>query len=75
MQSCLPPELSFSGSSGIILANEIPNPDQNNIDNSKDSLSSSDNTSNSSASNKKEGKFFFKKISNHIYGRADLAQQ
>ncbi|KAK4271495.1 hypothetical protein QN277_020185 [Acacia crassicarpa] len=54
MQSCLPPALSFSGSSGIILANEVPAPDQNKIDNSKDSLSSSDNTSNSCASNKTE---------------------
>lgn len=54
MQSCLPPALSFSGSSGIILANEISTPDQNKIDNSKDSLSSGDDISNSSASNRKE---------------------
>ncbi|XP_061375558.1 COP1-interacting protein 7 [Gastrolobium bilobum] len=60
MQSCLPPALSFSGTSGIILANDITTDDQNNKNNSsKDSIPSGDEnlfqpTSNSDTSNKKE---------------------
>ncbi|KAK7412310.1 hypothetical protein VNO78_03763 [Psophocarpus tetragonolobus] len=60
MQSSLPPALSLSGSSGIILANDITTHDQNNKNNSsKDSIASGDEnvfleTSNSSNLNKKE---------------------
>nr|KYP62957.1 hypothetical protein KK1_017518 [Cajanus cajan] len=61
MQSSLPPALSLSGSSGIILANDITTHDQNNKNNSsKDSIASGDEnvsleTSNSATLNKKEG--------------------
>lgn len=60
MQSSLPPALSLSGSSGIILANDITTHDQNNKNNSsKDSIASGDEnvsleTSNSATLNKKE---------------------
>ncbi|KAK7302743.1 hypothetical protein RJT34_13639 [Clitoria ternatea] len=57
MQSSLPPALSLSGSSGIILANDITSHDQSNS--SKDSIPSGDEnvsleTSNPSNLNKKE---------------------
>lgn len=55
MQSCLPSTLSFSDSSGIILANEIPANDQN----IKDGSSVGDETTNSSNSNRKEGTVLF----------------
>ncbi|KAL2341928.1 hypothetical protein Fmac_009868 [Flemingia macrophylla] len=60
MQSSLPPALSLSGSSGIILANDITTHDQNNKNNSsQDSITSGDEnvsleTSNSATLNKKE---------------------
>lgn len=60
MQSSLPPGLSFSGASGIILANDITTHDQNNS--SKDSIPSGDEnveTSNSATLNKKEGILLF----------------
>lgn len=53
MQSNLPPALSFSGSSGIILANDIAAHDQNNKNNSStDSIPSGDE--NAFVENKKE---------------------
>lgn len=62
MQSCLPSALSFSGTSGIILANDIIAQDQNNKNNSSDdSIPAGDKqkvfmeTSNSATLNKKEG--------------------
>ncbi|RDY04378.1 COP1-interacting protein 7 [Mucuna pruriens] len=61
MQSSLPPALSLSGASGIILANDITPHDQNNKNNSsKDSIASGDEnvfleTTSSASLNKKEG--------------------
>jgi len=58
MQSNLPPALSFSGSSGIILANDITAHDQNNKNNSStDSIPSGDE--NAFVENKKEGILLF----------------
>jgi len=54
MQSSLPPALSLSGSSGIILANDITANDQNSIASGDGNVLSE--TSNST-SNKKEGNF------------------
>lgn len=55
MQSNLPPGLSFSGSSGIILANDVAVHDQNNKNNSStDSILSSDENAFLETSNKKE---------------------
>jgi hypothetical protein len=56
MQSSLPPALSFSGSSGIILANDITSHEQNNKNNSStDSIPSGDENAFLETSNKKEG--------------------
>ncbi|TKY71663.1 dentin sialophosphoprotein [Spatholobus suberectus] len=63
MQSSLPPALSLSGTSGIILANDITNHDQNNKNNSsKDSIASGDEnvfleTSNSTLNKKEDVNF------------------
>jgi len=57
MQSNLPPALSFSGSSGIILANDIAAHDQNKNNSSTDSIPSGDE--NAFVENKKEGILLF----------------
>lgn len=63
MQSNLPPGLSFSGSSGIILANDVTVHDQNNKNNSStDSILSSDENAFLETSNKKEGILLFSKM-------------
>ncbi|CAJ2648691.1 unnamed protein product [Trifolium pratense] len=55
MQSSLPPAFSFSGSSGIILANDIPSHEQNNKNNSStDSIPSGDENAFLETSSKKE---------------------
>lgn len=60
MQSCLLPANSFPDSSGIILANEIPSPDQNNKINSKDDeKNGSLETPNSATSNQNGGIVLF----------------
>ena len=55
MQSCLPSAISFSGTSGIVLANDMIAHDQVNENNSSNDSTPAEETSNSATSNKKEG--------------------